>query len=74
MRLMMIRRRAGWATTAAVFVVWTWTVCAPMDPAETAAHATREEPTRVGSHAVVLVAAMLTLAGVIDVLADLFLS
>jgi uncharacterized membrane protein len=61
---------AAWATAAAVFVVWTWVVCAPMDPAQTAAHATREEPTRVGSHAVLLVAAVLTLAGVVDVLVD----
>ena len=42
---------AGWATAAAVFVVWTWAAAHPMDPAQTAAHATREEPTRVGSHA-----------------------
>jgi uncharacterized membrane protein len=61
---------AGWATAAGVFVVWTWAACAPMDAAQTADHATREEPTRVGSHAVVLVAAVVTLAGVVDVLVD----
>src|SRR3954471_8162851 len=59
---------AGWATVAAVFVVWTWAVCAPMDADETAAHSTREEPTRVGAHVVVLAAAVVTLASVVVVL------
>ena len=39
---------AGWATVAAVFVVWTWAAVAPMGPDDTASHATREEPTRLG--------------------------
>jgi uncharacterized membrane protein len=61
---------AGWATVAAVFVVWTWAVVAPMDPDETASHATREEPTRFGAHAVVILAALVTLVGVVLVLVD----
>ena len=36
---------------------WTWAVVAPMDPDDTASHATREEPTRFGAHAVVVAAA-----------------
>ncbi|WP_426593266.1 DUF1345 domain-containing protein [Cellulomonas sp. McL0617] len=59
---------AGWATIAAVFVVWTWIACAPMGPDETASHATREEPTRFVSHLVVIAAALVTLAGVISLL------
>lgn len=59
---------AGWATIAAVFVVWTWIACAPMDAEETATHATREEPTRFASHVVVLAAALVTLGGVIALL------
>ncbi|GHS88383.1 hypothetical protein AGMMS50218_12220 [Actinomycetota bacterium] len=54
----------GWAVAAAVYVGWTWLTLAPMDPAETAAHATREEPTRVGAHVVLVLAAVLSLVGV----------
>lgn len=55
---------AGWATAAAVNVAWTWLTLAPMGPDETAAHATREEPTRAGAHLVVALAAALSLVGV----------
>lgn len=61
---------AGWATVAAVFVVWTWAAVAPMGPDDTASHATREEPTRFGAHAVVLAAALVTLVGVVVVLVE----
>jgi uncharacterized membrane protein len=61
---------AGWATVAAVFVVWTWAAVAPMGPDDTASHATREEPTRWGAHAVVLFAALVTLVGVVVVLVE----
>jgi uncharacterized membrane protein len=60
----------GWATVAAVFVVWTWAVVAPMGPDDTASHATREEPTRAGAHVVVIAAALVTLVGVILVLVE----
>ena len=53
-----------------MFVAWTWAAIAPMDPADTAAHATREEPTRFGAHAVVIGAALVTLVGVVVVLVD----
>ena len=58
---------AGWATTAAVFVGWTWWAVFPMDADETAAHATREEPTRLGAHAIVVVGALVSLVGVLEV-------
>ena len=61
---------AGWATVAAVFVVWTWAAISSMGPDDTASHATREEPTRFGAHAVVLAAAVVTLAGVGIVLVE----
>jgi uncharacterized membrane protein len=61
---------AAWATVAAVFVVWTWSVVGPMGPDDTASHATREEPTRFGAHAVVVAAALVTLVGVVLVLVD----
>ncbi|WP_421735016.1 DUF1345 domain-containing protein [Cellulomonas sp.] len=61
---------AAWATVAAVFVVWTWWVVGPMNPDDTASHATREEPTRFGAHALVVAAAVVTLVGVVLVLVD----
>ena len=36
----------GWVVAAAVFVVWTWLEIWPQGPAETAAHARREDPSR----------------------------
>ena len=59
---------AAWAATAAVFVVWTCLAIGTMDPEETRAHATREEPTRPGSEAVLVVAALLSLVGVAGIL------
>ena len=59
---------AAWAGTAAVFVAWTWAAIGAMDPEETRAHATREEPTRPGSEIVLVVAAVLSLGGVAGIL------
>jgi uncharacterized membrane protein len=59
---------AGWAATAAVFVAWTWIAIGTMDPEATRSHATREESTRPGSDAVLVVAALLSLAGVAGIL------
>ena len=39
----------GWIVAAAVFLCWTWAVIARMSPSRTAAHATREDPTRVAT-------------------------
>lgn len=59
---------AGWASTALVFVGWTWAAIGTMDAGETRGHATREEPTRAGSEVVLVVAALLSLGGVAGVL------
>lgn len=54
----------GWDLGAAVFVSWTWIAITPMDAAATAAHATREDPTRGVSDLIVLAAALASLAAV----------
>jgi uncharacterized membrane protein len=54
----------GWCAVAISFVVWTWVTVWPMDAASTAAHATREEPTRGATHAIVVLAAVASLVGV----------
>lgn len=55
---------AGWITTSAVFSVWTWATIRPMDAAQTHAHATREDPSRVTSSLVLLTASVASLLGV----------
>lgn len=61
---------AGWAALALTFVVsMIWTLW-PLDPAQTSARSTREEPSRRLTHTVALAAAVLSLAGVIAVMAS----
>src|SRR6185312_7230730 len=60
---------AGWTVAAAVYVAWTWWVIGRMNPDETAAHATREDPGRAFTDVIVLAASVASLAGVLDVLA-----
>ena len=56
---------AGWAAAAATFVVWAWAgAIAPMSPAQTAAHAVREDPGNAASDLIVLIAAVVSLAAV----------
>jgi len=55
---------AGWDVAAAVFTGWVWAVVGRMDPAATRAHATREDPSRGPSGAIVLAAAVASLAAV----------
>jgi uncharacterized membrane protein len=54
----------GWIAAAAVYVVWTWIVVAPMDAASTARHATREDPTRVLTDVIIVIASLASLGGV----------
>jgi uncharacterized membrane protein len=54
----------GWLAAAAVYLGWTWAVIWPMDPAETAAHATREDPSQAASDLLVLTASIAALAAV----------
>ena len=58
---------AAWATTAVLFVAWTWGTIFAMSPEETRGHATREEPTRLGAHLIVIVAALVSLVGVVEI-------
>jgi uncharacterized membrane protein len=54
----------GWVTTAAVYVVWTWRLIGGMDADRTRNYATREDPTRWVTEAVVLSASIASLGGV----------
>ena len=55
---------AGWIAAAATYVVWTWLVVSGLDPATTAAHATREDPTRFVTEVIVVSASFASLGGV----------
>ncbi|WP_425954576.1 DUF1345 domain-containing protein [Xylanimonas sp. McL0601] len=58
----------GWAAAGLLFVAWTLLVITPMGPSATAEHALREEPARVVERAMVLLAAVVSLAGLAVVL------
>jgi uncharacterized membrane protein len=55
---------AGWDAAAAVFVTWVWVLMSTTDAAATSAHATREDPGRTQTDAIVLVASVANLVGV----------
>ena len=55
---------AGWIAFALIFTVATWHVIRPMDQAQTAAHATREDPTAGASSVILTVASLASLGGV----------
>jgi uncharacterized membrane protein len=55
---------AGWITTAAVYVCWTWLIVRGMDAKETRRYATREDPTRWVADVVVVTASIASLGGV----------
>src|SRR3978361_2247156 len=46
----------GWDVAALIFSAWTWLMMASMNSSTTAAHATREEPGRAQTDAIVLIA------------------
>jgi uncharacterized membrane protein len=54
----------GFDVAAVVFLVWTWLAVRGMDAAETATHATREDPTRRTTRVIVLAACVVSLGGV----------
>jgi uncharacterized membrane protein len=54
----------GWDVAAVVFLGWTWSVIRAMDAAATAAHATREDPTKRVTRVIVLAASVASLAAV----------
>jgi uncharacterized membrane protein len=55
---------AGWDTAALIFTAWVWLMLASMSSADTAAHATREEPGRAQTDVMVLLSAVASLAAV----------
>lgn len=54
----------GWIAAVVVFVVWTWGEIWPQGPAETAAHARREDPSRPVADLACLSAAVTSLVAV----------
>ena len=59
---------AGWTVAAAVWVTWTWRVVGGLSAEQTAAHATREDPTRRLTDLIMLLASVASLAGVVYLL------
>jgi len=55
---------AGWDAAAVVFTAWVWALLATADPADTAAHARREDPGRAQTDLLVLIAAVANLGSV----------
>jgi uncharacterized membrane protein len=55
---------AGWDTVALIFTAWVWLMMATMNSADTAAHATQEEPGRAQTDVLVLLSAVASLAAV----------
>jgi uncharacterized membrane protein len=55
---------AGWDAGAAFLLVWVWLTVWPMGSDQTAAYATREDPSRAVSDPVLLAAAVVSLAAV----------
>jgi uncharacterized membrane protein len=60
----------GWDLAALLFVVWVWLTVRRMDPAESAAHATREDPGRALNDLILLVASVASLLAVGYLLID----
>ena len=61
---------AGWATAALVYVGWVWLVVGRMDPNETKAHATAEDPSRTTTDLLILAANVASLGAVAVVVVD----
>jgi uncharacterized membrane protein len=55
---------AGWDAGALTFVVWVAIATFPLDPAQTASHATRENPGRAVSEGILIGASLASLAAV----------
>jgi uncharacterized membrane protein len=60
----LIAPAVGWDAGAVTFLVWTWLIIGPMSAHDTAAHATREDPSRPVSDVLLLAAAVVSLAAV----------
>jgi uncharacterized membrane protein len=55
---------AGWDTAALIFTAWVWLMMTTMNSADTAAHATQEEPGRAQTDVLVLLSSVASLAAV----------
>ncbi|WP_251140907.1 DUF1345 domain-containing protein [Cellulomonas dongxiuzhuiae] len=60
---------SGWAVAGLVFAGWSWAFLWPLDAEQTRTHSLREEPTRLVTHALVVGAGVMSLVGVVVVLA-----
>ncbi len=60
---------AAWDAAACTLLIWTWRIIRPLDAVDTAAHATREDPSRAVSDVLLLVAAIASLGAVVLILA-----
>lgn len=60
----------GWGAAALTYVVWVWVVVGGMDPAQTRAHATAEDPSRGATDVLILAANVASLAAVAAVVVD----
>jgi uncharacterized membrane protein len=55
----------GWAVACLVYVVWVWVIVWRMDPNQTKEHASREDPSRGTSGALLLVASVASLVALV---------
>lgn len=60
----------GWGIAALTYVAWVWLVIGRLDPAETRAHATAEDPSRSTTDLLILAANVASLAAVAAVVVD----
>jgi uncharacterized membrane protein len=60
----------GWICGSVTYLLLTWMALWPLNAKETAGHATREDPTRPASDAVVLLASIVGLGAVVLLIAD----
>jgi len=58
----------GWAAAAVLYIGWVWFSIAPMDAATTAAHATREDPSRGITDLLLILASLASLGSILIVL------
>lgn len=58
----------GWAGAAVLYIGWVWVSIAPMDAATTAAHATREDPSRGVTDLLLILASLASLGSILIVL------
>ena len=58
----------GWAVAAVLYIGWVWVSVVPLDAATTAAHATREDPSRGITDLLLILASLASLGSILIVL------